>query len=277
MASPQLVTSATQVVFMIGSPIRQARSPFLFNNHFRRLGLDIVMTPLDVSPVALEGFVATIRGASNCPGFVATLPHKTPLEKLVDERTPRAAELGSVNVVRRKDDGCLVGDMVDGPGFWNGVARAGFEPRDRNMVLAGGGAAGTAIAHEFAARGGRRIALICRSDSEFDRLRDLLSTMPVEFTRTMPKDLAEWDIAVNATPVGMAHAPGTLFDRRLLASMRKGSFVADAITDPIQTRLLTDATELGLHVIAGHAMTEGQFDLLVRFLGVARDSQTAQE
>ncbi|NMG39710.1 hypothetical protein GRZ55_10695 [Chelativorans sp. ZYF759] len=75
----------------------------------------------------------------------------------------------------------------------------------------------------------------------------------------------------------MVHAPGSLFDKRLLATMQRGSFVADAITEPLQTRLLADAAALGLAIIGGRAMTGGQFELLGRFLGVFNDPRDPQQ
>ena len=52
------------------------------------------------------------------------------------------------------------GDMVDGVGFWNNAMATGFDPAGKNIVLAGAGAAGTAIAHAFAERGGARLDVI---------------------------------------------------------------------------------------------------------------------
>jgi len=142
----RIVSGASRVVFMIGTPIAQVRSPVLFNAHFAEQGIDCVMVPLDVSVAALDGFVAMVRDADNCDGFVATLPHKRALLKLVDEAGPTARALECVNAVRRNPDGRLFGDMADGAGFWNGVRNTGFDPLGKAAVLAGAGAAGPDVA-----------------------------------------------------------------------------------------------------------------------------------
>lgn len=261
-----LVTGATRVVFMIGTPVAQARSPFLFNRHFADRGENRVMVPLDVSPAALPSFVSMVRDAANCDGFVATLPHKRALLDLVDEASETARALESVNVVHRGPDGRLVGDMTDGAGYWNGAAKSRFDPRGKSVALAGAGAAGTAIAHEFARRGGGRLAVWSRSECEVTLLQSKLATMGISVEAGMPTDLAGFDMAINATPVGMAHAPGSPFSKALIATLPPTAIVADAITEPLETELLASAREIGLKTIDGRAMTEGQFHSLLAAL-----------
>ena len=267
-AAERLVTGQTRVVFMIGSPIAQARAPYLFNAHFAEHDVDRVMVPVDVSARALPDFVATIRDAATCDGFVSTLPHKRSLLDLVDEASATARALASVNVVRRSADGRLSGDMADGAGFWNGVSRAGFQVAGSSVVLAGAGAAGIAIAHEFAERGGSRLAIWSREERETEAIVSMLAGKGLSVEPGMPASLEEFSMAINATPIGMAHAPGSAFPRHLLATLPSGSFAADAITDPLDTQFLRDANALQLTTVNGQAMTLGQFELLRAFLGV---------
>lgn len=262
------VSARTRVIFMIGSPIAQARSPVLFNGHFARHDLDRVMVPLEVRPDGLGAFLETVRGAGNCDGVVLTLPLKRAAAALVDEISPRARALGSVNVIRRGEDGRLSGDMMDGPGFWNGIARAGLSPDGCRMALAGAGGAGMAIAYEFAAKGGRHIDLLAQHRDDLARMERTLAGLPTSLGWGLPASLAEHDIVVNATPVGMAAHPGTLFPPTLIETLPAHALVADAITEPLETELLQSATRRGLKTVDGYAMTGGQFELLARFLGV---------
>lgn len=267
-ADQRLVTGQTRVVFMIGSPVAQARAPYLFNAYFAEHDADRIMVPVDVSARAIPDFVAMIRDAANCDGFVSTLPHKRRLLDLVDDASPTAKALASVNVVRRSADGRLSGDMSDGAGFWNGVSRAGFEVEGSSVVLAGAGAAGVAIAHEFAERGGRRLAIWSREEQEIEALVSMLAGKELVVERGMPASLDRFSMAINATPIGMAHAPGSVFPRALLATLPAGSFAADAITDPLDTQFLRDAIALELRTVNGQAMTLGQFERLRAFLRV---------
>lgn len=264
-----LVTGTTRVVFMIGTPVAQARSPFLFNRHFSDGGANRIMIPLDVSPAGLPSFVAMVRDAGNCDGFVATLPHKQALLGLVDETSETARALESVNVVRREADRRLVGDMADGAGFWNGVQEEGFDPRGKAVILAGAGAAATAIAYEFGRRGGRHITLWSRDDAEARALGKRVSAWGVDVGTGMPASLERFDMAINATPLGMSHAPGSPFSPHLVAMLPDHAMVADAITEPAMTELLQTASGRGLKTINGYAMTSGQMHYLLKGLGIA--------
>ncbi|WP_157928973.1 shikimate dehydrogenase family protein [Pararhizobium haloflavum] len=270
-----VIDGAARVVFMLGSPIAQAQSPVLFNRYFRENAMNRVMVPLEVRPASLSAFLTALRGAANCDGAVLTLPLKRPACALVDEMTERARVLASVNVIRRSEDGRLHGDMVDGPGFWAGAGRSGFRPQGASIALAGAGAAGTAIAYSFAEMGGRHIDLLCEDAGDVERVGAIIAPFGTTIGKGMPQTLENHDLVINATPVGMAHLPGSLFPKTLLRTMKKGSAVADAITDPVSTELLSDAKDLGLVTIEGRLMTAGQFELLARWLGVHEGTSSA--
>lgn len=262
------VTGKSRVIFLIGTPVAQTESPGLFNRHFAQTGIDRVVTPLDLKPPHLEAFFAMLRDAKNCDGVILTVPHKQAALPLVDEVSDRARALGSVNVVRRNADGGLAGDMTDGPGFWAGARAHGFDPVGKRVVIAGAGAAATAIAHEFAVQGGGHLTIVNRNADETERLMQKLAGHGIRLDTGMPESLSAYDMAINATPLGMAYAPGTPFDRALLATFPAGAFVADAVTEPVETHLLGDARALKLNALPGAAMTRGQFEMLGHALGV---------
>lgn len=250
---------------MIGAPVAQTRAPYLFNHRFAETDSNRVMAPLEVPTERLAQFIDTVRGAENCEGFVATAPHKAALVDLMDGLSSRAQALGLVNVVRRNDDGTLTGEMLDGPGFWAGAAAAGVVPKGRRIVLGGGGAAGAAIALSYAEGGGREIAHL-GTPNETARLAALVAPLGTTVQANLPVSLEAHDMVINATPVGMAHEPGCLFTRELLATLPPDAMVADTITAPLETELLRRARALNLSCLDGNAMTRGQFDQLWGFL-----------
>lgn len=262
-----ILTGAARLIAMIGSPIAQARSPSLFNSHFEALGLDCAVIPIELGEQAIGDFFRTVRGWTNCIGVILTIPYKRAALSHVDETTARAALLGAINVVRRAADGRLFGDMTDGPGFWNGAETAGFQPAAKNVIMIGGGAAASAIAAEFVVRGGGRITAICRDADEEQALSQTLCAEASFFIET-PVSLHDFDMLINATPIGMAYAPGLPLDRSLIETLPSSALVADVITDPAQTELLRLAAARGNPTLGGEAMTRGQFQLLAAALGI---------
>ncbi len=66
----------------------------------------------------------------------------------------------------------------------------------------------------------------------------------------------QWDILVNATPVG----GGSLAEQTLVpkALLKKGATVFDMVYDPLETRLLREAAQQGCVVISGFEMLLAQ-------------------
>jgi shikimate 5-dehydrogenase len=113
---PSAISGATRLAGVMGWPVSHSLSPPMHNAAFAALGLDWVYVPL---PVAPERLADAVRGlaALGFAGSNATIPHKTGLVALMDELTPTAAAIASVNTIVVWEDGSLLGDSTDGYGF----------------------------------------------------------------------------------------------------------------------------------------------------------------
>ena len=100
----------------MGWPVEHSLSPRMQNAAFAALGLDWVYVPFAVPP---ERLADAVRGlvALGFAGCNATVPHKPGLVPLMDELTPIAAAIDSVNTIVIRPDGSLLGDSTDGHGF----------------------------------------------------------------------------------------------------------------------------------------------------------------
>lgn len=258
------LTGAAQVVFMAGYPVAQVQLPALFNARFEHAGVDLALIPLETAPSALEALLSMVRTTSNCLGLVLTAPHKQAAAQMATTLTSRARRIGAVNVLRKTEQG-LEGDMFDGDGFWNGASLKGFDPMGRTLALVGAGAAARAIALEFIHRGGRSIVFRTTDASE----RAGMLAMCAESAPWGPEHALEnVDIVVNATPIGMHHAPGLAVDVEDLKRLRADAWVADLVTQPMETPLLTAAAGLGLRTLNGASTALGQLDSVASFLGI---------
>ncbi len=263
-----LTTGHTEIIVMAGQPIRQARSPELFNQWFRDHGLDRIMVPMEVAPDVLPDLFRLVRNAGNCRGVVLTAPLKQSAATLVDQVGAQGEFLGSVNTVRRNADGSLIADMMDGPGFWNGASELDFEPSGKSIFLIGSGAAAAAIAHGFAALDGAELYLCGTDKNQMQQLSGSLSSTGLRVRRGVPDELSSFDLIINATPVGMTHCPGLPIDEALFKTLPQHAIAADLVTDPVETDFLKTARAHGLKTMRGELMTRGQFQMIGTFLGV---------
>jgi shikimate dehydrogenase len=255
-------SGATRLIFIVGDPIAQVKSPAFVTRMLRDRGADAVVVPAQVRPEDLAAFMDVARRMPNVDGVIATVPHKIAIAGLCASLSARARSIGAVNVVRRAADGGWFGDMCDGEGYVAGLRRIGFEPRGRRALLVGAGGAGSAIAHALVDAGVRTLALhdvdAARRDALGARLRGYSPLVP----EIGSSDPAGFELAINATPMGMSSADPLPIDARVLGP---GVFVGDVVTVPEVPPLIEIARARGCETMTGMVMFEAVRDRLVAF------------
>lgn len=263
-----MVSGTTQVVAVIGHPIAQVKSPDNFNHYFAGQQIDSVMIPVDIAPEAVDAYLQALRGCCNMSGVLVTVPHKQRAAALVDELTPRARHLGAVNAIRRLPDGRLRGDMLDGLGFMMAADGHGFSPAGKRALLCGCGGVGSAIAWSLCEGGIAHLALHDASPAMLQQLQQRLAQhFPGVAITGLPDSLDNLDLLVNGSPAGMAGCDLLPLPAALLASLGPSTHVADVVTAPVMTPLLTLARERGCPVQTGPEMAFAQMPLMGEFIG----------
>lgn len=264
-----MIGSETRVVAIIGSPIVQVKSPGNFNRYFADEGVDRVMIPIDLAPERVADFVTTVRGWQNMDGFVVTIPHKAAVAALVDELSATAQFLGVANVVRRHPNGRLSGDMTDGEGFLTALRAQGFAPNGKVVLVVGAGAAGSAISYTLAREGvshlfisdrdkARGASLCARLSSAFPAVSILAGAVPQR----------AFDLIVNASSSGMQHDDPLPVPYSTLALVPPEGLVADVVTSPKMTPMLTLAKARLLKIQTGEEMAKSQLFALGKVMGI---------
>jgi shikimate dehydrogenase len=161
------------------------------------------------------------------------------------------AQCGSVNTVVVHETGQLHGSSSDGLGVVTPLRKRGDIKGKQVMVLGAGGAArAAAVALE---ERGARVRILGRNREKAAQVGAEVGCAAGDLNVLLN---AQWDILVNATPVGGGSlAEQTLVPRALL---KKGAIVFDMVYDPLETRLLREAKEAGCVVISGFEMLLAQ-------------------
>lgn len=258
---PQL-SGATRMHFILGDPIAQVRSPAFVTRAFVERGVNALLAPINVPPADLGGFIAGAALARNVDGLIVTVPHKFACFAHCTDATDRARFLGAVNVMRRIPGGWR-GDMVDGLGFVGSMIAKGCQPEGKRALLVGAGGAGTAIALSLLEAGVSELAI---HDADTARRDGLLARLADRFPGRVAvgsDDPAGFDIAANATPMGMKpDDPLPLRADRLAPD----TFVGCVITAPAVSPLVEAARRLGCPTQVGADMFDNLLGLMVDFL-----------
>ena len=251
--SDRIVSGKTRLCGVIGDPIEHTMSPAIHNAAFAQMGLDYLYVPFHVKKEELGKAIDGMR-ALNMRGLNVTIPHKVTIIPLLDELDPLAGKIGAVNTVTN-DDGVLKGSNTDASGFLQALLERGIEPEGKRIVILGAGGASRAISFILAERGAY-LVILNRLLERAEELASWLSTifnMEVKALELVEENLAqvldEADILVNATSVGMSpNINETPVPSHLL---RPGLIVFDIVYNPIKTRLLREAEEVGAEPISG--------------------------
>jgi shikimate dehydrogenase len=253
-------SGTSEVVGVIGDPVRHSLSPTLHNAAFAALGLDWVSVAFPVASGALDVALPGVR-ALGLRGLSVTMPFKEPVAAAVDRTSPTAERLGAVNCVVVEPDG-LVGHNTDGEGFVAALRRgAGFDPSGRRCLVAGAGGAARAVVLALANAGAAEVIVVGRAPARAAAAAALAGAAGRTGT---PPDASDVDLVVNATPAGMAGTESAAelppVDPGLLGH---GQLAVDLVYAPRPTRWLELAGGRGAATLDGLGMLVHQAALQI--------------
>lgn len=243
--------------FVIGWPISHSRSPLIHNYWLRSLGLAGSYEKIAVPPEALGEFLGSLNEQGLAGGNV-TLPHKEGAFALCAKTSPSAQALQAVNTVWM-EAGELCGDNTDVVGFLASLDAdiPGWDKTCEKAVVLGAGGAARAIIAALIGRKLRHITIINRSK---DRANELVAlahrirpdqAIAVADYAALPRELADADLLVNTTSLGMQNQPPLDVD---LAPLPDHAAVADIVYVPLETALIASAKARGLKISGGLGM-----------------------
>lgn len=259
------INGTTKLTGLIGNPVEHTVSPVLHNSLFNALGINGIYVPLKVPSGCLKDAVMGLK-ASGFAGFNVTIPYKEEVLDCVDEVSIEAKLLGAVNTVKI-DEGRLYGFNTDADGFIRAFYKqtgTGFEKK--HVCLLGAGGTAKALAVKIALEGAKSIGIINRTEIKAIEIAANVNRVPADNGCTGKMALAavsdtveavrmlnECDIIINTTSVGM-HPNIDSCPLQQGFIFRSKQIVYDVIYNPIQTKLLANASANGCKTVNGAGM-----------------------
>ena len=237
------VDAATKVYGVAGNPLRHSLSPLMLNTAFRRETLNAVYLALQTSKVS-----DLLKLINEIPlqGLSVTMPLKQEILPHLERTDPLSAKIGACNTVLRAQDGKLYGFNTDVAGI--------VGPLEKRMALSGAkvlvlGAGGAGRAAVFGLRDkGADVFILNRTHETAQKLARQSHSKAIR-KEALAKN--QFDIIVNATPVGMA---GTKAAPLLDPGDLKARIVFDLVYNPLETPLLRMARQQNIPIITGIEM-----------------------
>ncbi len=244
---------------LIGRGIARSRTPEMHMAEAAAQSLRGVYRIIDVDtlPENEQNLKAIVHAAevTGFNGLNVTYPFKMEVIPLLDQLSPNAAAVGSVNTIVFRN-GKRIGHNTDLWGFAESFRQNMIGVSLKTVLLIGAGGAGVAVAHALADCGVQHLKIFDVDTVRVEQLarqvrsnRQGLTVEPV--TTVDAASCANLSGIVNASPVGMAKTPGTPFP---LALLKPDMWVADIVYFPLETELLAGARRLGCRVLPGSGM-----------------------
>ncbi len=270
------VTKRRVHVGLVGANIQRSLSPAMHMREGEAAGLAY---RYDIIDIAANGRSAqdlpALVGEAEAAGFSGlniTHPCKQAAVALVDELSPHASALQSINTVVFSD-GRRIGHNTDWWGYAEGFRRGLPGASLARVVLLGAGGAGVAVAYALAEMGAREVHIFDLDAAKVDAvIGKLVAAQPqCSFIAgsDLERTLAGASGLVHATPTGMDAHPGLPLAPMLV---QRHLWVSDIVYFPLQTPLVRLAKERGCRVLDGGGMAVfqavGAFEL---FSGIKAD------
>ena len=187
-------------------------------------------------PEELEAFLKS----GTFDGLNVTIPYKKTVMAYLDEISPEAAAIGSVNTIVNRG-GKLTGYNTDAFGFSWLLQKSGVEAADKKALVFGSGGASVTVCHVMKILGADPVLVISRTcENNYENLDRHLDAK----------------LLINATPLGMYPNNGESPVDLTRFSALDG--VLDVIYNPARTALMLQAEQLGIPHASGLSMLVAQ-------------------
>ncbi|HEY7002577.1 MAG TPA: shikimate dehydrogenase [Candidatus Udaeobacter sp.] len=250
---------------IFGDPVAHSLSPEMQNAALRACEIDAQYTRFHIRAHELRSALRFLRSL-DFTGVNLTVPHKIAGFAQIDEADVSASRIGAVNTIRVRDKK-LIGSNTDGEGFLRAIrSEFSVDLRDLRVLIIGAGGTGRAIAWQCALENSERLILANRTLEKASALAERLRSSfaearvlgPVARLQAMAMDesamrvqLADIDLIVNATPLGMNPSDPPPIPGRLIAPHH---MVFDCVYGPWKTGLLRAAEQAGARSANGLSM-----------------------
>ncbi len=250
------MTAPTIKLCILGQPLGHSLSPAFHTKAFEQMGIAGEFSACPMDAEAVPAFLQQIR-EGHYLGAAVTIPHKELVMGLMDELTPRAKSVGAVNTVYREGS-LLWGDNTDVQGFLHPLQ--GGKIPTRAMILGAGGAARAIIVglKQLRSAGMNKIFISARNMAKAEALSEEFSLTPIAWEK---RHTIKSPWLINTTPLGMkgAYEEESPFARKhLVQNLERQSLAYDIVYNPLQTKLLQEAQEVGWQVQDGLDMFVAQ-------------------
>lgn len=224
---------------LIGFPLGHSFSQQYFNNKFKTENINDSV--FDLFPITeISTFTSLLSEHKDLKGVSVTIPYKQSVIDLLTHVDDAASEIGAVNCIKISE-GVTTGYNTDAIGFENSI-KPFLKPHHQKALILGTGGGSKAVQYVFK-KLGINFLVVSRTAKfpfiNYQQMDELIN--------------ADYNIIVNATPVGMSPNIDAFPEIPYLLLNEK-HLLFDLIYNPAETLFLQKGREAGAQTKNGHEM-----------------------
>lgn len=254
----------TQIIGIIGHPIKQSYSPFIHNVAIELKKIDYVYLPFDIPSANLRSALKGMT-ALGIKGFSVTIPHKESAIQYMNDISEEAAMIGSINTIVN-DQGKLTGHNTDVYGVLETLLPFKDDISGNQISVVGAGGSARAVIYTLIRHfKPKKIFIINRNERRAETLKEFF-VEKMKFSSIKTKELIpptafevikDSKLVIHATPVGMNPNENDSITTSTDV-FSKGQIVFDLVYNPQNTLLLKTASKAGAKTINGLSLLVNQ-------------------
>jgi shikimate dehydrogenase len=240
---------------VIGNPIEHSLSPKLHNHWIKENKINATYDKKQLNESNIEEIIGEVKkGKIN--GINVTVPFKKSVIPFLDQLTPLAKEVQSVNTIFKKDNK-VVGDNTDIGGFEKSLKYINYDIKNKNVFILGAGGVVPSIILALKRLGAAKIILSNRTKEKADDLKKKYTDLEIIDWGETPN----FNMIINATSLGLKNDDQI---RLNYADIGTNKLFYDIIYNPSKTKFLSEAKQFGNQIENGKMMFIYQAQLAFR-------------
>ena len=230
---------------VIGNPIEHSLSPKLHNHWLKENNINALYDKEKIKESDISRIIDEIK-KDKINGINVTVPFKKTVISFLDQLSPLAEEVQSVNTIFKKNNK-IIGDNTDVVGFEQGLKHINYNVKNKKVFILGAGGVTPSIILALKRLGALKITLSNRTKEKAEDLKKIFSSLQI----VNWGQKTDFDMIINATSLGLKKEDKIELD---LSKIGSDKLFYDVIYNPSKTNFLLKGEELGNRIENGKMM-----------------------
>jgi len=238
---------------VIGNPIEHSLSPKLHNHWIKENNINAIYDKKLLDENNIQEVIEEVKN-EKIHGINVTVPYKKSVIPFLDQLSPLAEEVQSVNTIFKKDNK-VIGENTDVGGFKQSLEYINYTVKNKKVFILGAGGVVPSILKALEKLGAAKVYIS-------NRTKEKAKNLESHYKISLGLETLDWgqspdfDIIINATSLGLKNNEKIELDynKHKARLFGKKKLFYDVIYNPEKTNFLLKGEELGNETTNGKMM-----------------------